>query len=146
MRSVQPFTDTEQWIIRSTLRERYGRDVPVELTEIEIRLQPDDRETVRRPSVFWVGDGRAHFVVCKVAENRYRCQFYYRGFEQFGTGRLDYDDLAECVVTLLQVQADHARKRAQTIDRKGPDAGDKPRPIDPNEPTEPWLYEPVIWE
>jgi hypothetical protein len=146
MRPIPPFTDTEQWIIRSTLRERYGREIPLELTEAEIRLSPDDRETIRCPSAFWQGEDRVHFVICKLGERRYRCQFYYRGFQQYGTGRLEYDDMAECVVTLLQVQADHARKRAQDVDRRGPDAEDRPRPTDPNEPTEPWLYEPVIWE
>jgi hypothetical protein len=32
--------------------------------------------------------------------------------DQFGTGRNEYTDLGECVTTLLQVQADHAAKRA----------------------------------
>ena len=39
---------------------------------------------------------------------RYRCQFYYRVHQMYGTGEEEYDDLSECMVTLLQVQADYA--------------------------------------
>jgi hypothetical protein len=53
----------------------------------------------------------ANFVVSKVAGTQYHCQFFYRGYEQFGTGRTRYDDLTECVVALLQAQADHERDR-----------------------------------
>jgi len=43
---------------------------------------------------------------------RYRCQFFYRGYQQYGTGVHEYDDLSECMVSLLQAQADHeARER-----------------------------------
>ncbi len=35
-----------------------------------------------------------------------RCQFFYRRRQMYGTGIPEYDDLAECVVSLLQVQAD----------------------------------------
>ena len=37
MGQIPDFTDTELWIIRSTVKERYGRDVPVELAETESR-------------------------------------------------------------------------------------------------------------
>ena len=43
--------------------------------------------------------------------NRFRSQFYYSIGEQYGTGR-DFDDLAECVVTTLRLQADHEKDRA----------------------------------
>lgn len=42
----------------------------------------------------------------KTGEPRYRCQFYYRVRQMYGTGEEEYDDLSECMVTLLQVQAD----------------------------------------
>ena len=47
----------------------------------------------------------------RVAADRYRSQFFYSVFEQFGTGR-DFDDIAECVVTTLRLQADHEKDRA----------------------------------
>jgi len=57
------------------------------------------------------GERGADFVICKVGESRYRCQFFYSDQEQFGTGRDVYDNLAECVTILLQVQADHEQTR-----------------------------------
>ena len=52
------------------------------------------------------------FIVCKVAADRYRCQFFYSEAEQYGTGRDEYDNLENCVMTLLQVQSDHERQFA----------------------------------
>lgn len=63
------------------------------------------------PTIYWSERG-AHFVVFKVGEGRYRCQFFYSEAEQFGTGRDEYDDLESCVMTLLQVQSDHERQLA----------------------------------
>jgi hypothetical protein len=33
------------------------------------------------------------------------------GGEQYGAGRADYDDLAECVIAVLRAQADHEKQR-----------------------------------
>jgi len=45
--------------------------------------------------------------------------------EQFGTGR-DFDDLAECVVATLRLQADHEKDRAgATSGKTGADLGVK---------------------
>jgi len=51
-------------------------------------------------------------VVCKVADNLYRCQFFYSETEQYGTGDDEYNSLGDCVLTLLQVQSDHERQLA----------------------------------
>ena len=40
-----------------------------------------------------------------------RSLFYYSDEEQFGTGRAEYDELAECVSLLLKLQADHETQR-----------------------------------
>jgi hypothetical protein len=60
------------------------------------------------PTIYWAERG-AQFVVCKVAVDRYRCQFFYSEAEQYGTGHNDYDSLGDCVVPLLQVHSDHER-------------------------------------
>ncbi len=52
-------------------------------------------------------------MIFKVAENRYRNQFFYSVKDQFGTGREEYDDLGDCVITLLRVQADHEAMRRE---------------------------------
>ncbi len=107
MGQIPDFTDTELWIIRSTVKERYGRAVSVELAETEIRARPGAKELTVCPAAYWEQEG-AHFIVIKTAANRYRCQFYYRLHQMYGTGVEEYEDLGECVITLLHVQADHA--------------------------------------
>lgn len=50
-----------------------------------------------------------------MADQRYRCQFFYSTHEQFGTGRDVYDNLGDCVTNLLQLQADHHGTRARAL-------------------------------
>ncbi|HEC12595.1 MAG TPA: hypothetical protein ENI80_05005 [Acidiferrobacteraceae bacterium] len=111
MPDINDFTDTEMWAIQTTLKERYGKDVEVQLADVELRLSPADREITPCPALYWT-ERSANFVIAKLGDERYYCQFYYRGHEQFGTGRDEWDNLAECVTTLLQLQADHEAKRA----------------------------------
>ena len=84
----------------------------MQLADVDLRLNPTDRETTSRPALYWTARG-ANFVVAKLSDERYYCQFYYRGHEQFGIDRDEWDNLAECVTTLLQLQADHEIKRAK---------------------------------
>lgn len=111
MSQVPDFTDSELWIIRTTLKERYGKDVETQLADVELRLDPGAREVTSCPAVYWSERG-ANFVLCKVGEKQYHAQFYYGSSRQYGTGRDRYDELGDCVTTLLQVQADHERERA----------------------------------
>ena len=107
MKRVPDLTDTELWIIRATVKERYGKPISVELADTEIRLRPGAKELTVCPAAYWEAGG-AHFVIIKTGEDRYRCQFYYRLHQMYGTGIEEYEDLGECVISLLQVQADHA--------------------------------------
>ena len=104
------FTSGEQHTVSQALLERYGKRVQLQLVDSELQLDPQSAQLTDCPTLFWSERG-ADFVICKVGENRYRCQFFYSEHEQFGTGRDVYDNLAECVTTLLQVQADHERTR-----------------------------------
>jgi hypothetical protein len=109
---IPDFTETELWTVRQALKERYGKDVEVQLADSDIRLHPEARGLTLCPCLIWT-ERNAHFVIFKAGERAYRCQFFYRGYEQFGTGKPEYDDLGQCVITLLQVQADHERKLAE---------------------------------
>lgn len=108
--TIHDFTTNEQHIVSQALMERYGKLVSMQLADSELQLEPEPAPLSVCPTLFWSERG-ADFVICKVGENRYRCQFFYSANEQFGTGRDTYDDLAECVTTLLQVQADHEKTR-----------------------------------
>ena len=103
------FTDAERWCVETTLLERYCRKVEIEQADIELRLDPVLPLLTLCPALYWK-EGAA-FVIAKVGDGRFRAQFYYSVREQYGTGREEYDDLAECVVTLLKLQADHEAAR-----------------------------------
>ena len=106
MATIPDITETEQWIMRTTLRERYGHDLEIQLADAEVRLHASDRELTPCPVIFWQSEDGCHFVIFKVGERAYRCQFFYKPYKQMGTGLEQYDDLAECAVALLQAQAD----------------------------------------
>ena len=108
---IPDFTDTELWVIRQAVAERFRKEVDIQQADAELRLDPGDRELTLCPVVYW-RDGKAQFVIFKTGEKNYRNQFFYSVREQYGTGRDEYTDIGECVMTLLQVQADHAAKNA----------------------------------
>jgi hypothetical protein len=120
MAAIPDTTETELWVLKTTLKERYGREIELELGDAEIRLSPADRALTPCPVVHWTAED-CHFVVFKTGDRTYRCQFFYRLYQQYGTGRHEYDDLAECLVDLLQVQADYqARERGDLPQKKRP--------------------------
>lgn len=108
---IPGFTDTERWVVQSAVRERYGHEVPVEEAETELRMYPEDRELTTCPCLFWKERG-CSFVIAKTGEGRFRSLFFYRVHQVYGTGREEYDDLGDCVLVLLRVQADHEQQQA----------------------------------
>ncbi|HTY04140.1 MAG TPA: hypothetical protein VMC81_10470 [Rhodocyclaceae bacterium] len=100
------FTDIEIKLVGQTLRERYGRDVDIQLAEAEVQLDPEGEQLTTCAVAYWQERG-AHFVVFKLAPSRFRAQFFYSEATQYGTGKDSFDNLGDCVITLLQVQADH---------------------------------------
>ncbi|MDD5249745.1 MAG: hypothetical protein PHY45_12200 [Rhodocyclaceae bacterium] len=109
--TIPGFTDADLKLASHTLLERYGKAVPVEHADAEIELVPGSGELTTCPVLYWQERG-AHFVVFKIADSRYRAQFFYSETTQFGTGKDSFDNLGDCVVTVLQVQSDHERQMA----------------------------------
>ena len=105
MSIVEDFTASELWIIKTTLDERYGEAIEPVLADTELRLNACATELTTCPAAYWEHEG-CHFIICKSDDSNYRCQFYYRVHQMYGTGVEEYDDLSECIVSLLQVQAD----------------------------------------
>ena len=99
-------------MVESTVKERFGKPVEVLMADAEIRLHSGDRELTEVPVLYW-HERDCQFVIFKVAENHFRNQFFYSVKDQFGTGREEYDDLGDCVLTLLRIQADHESTRVQ---------------------------------
>ena len=110
MAGIPDFTDTELWTLESTLKERWGKDneIELQLAETDVRLSPSDRESTECPAVIWDHNG-CNFIIIKSGIQNYRCQFFYTPSEQLSTGVEEFTDIAECAVTLLQVQADDER-------------------------------------
>lgn len=106
---IPDFTAAEQELVARLLLRRYSKPVPVQLADSELQLEAALGKLTLCPTLYWC-EREAQFVVCKVAAGRYRCQFFYSEAEHYGTGRAEYDDLENCVMTLLQVQSDHERK------------------------------------
>lgn len=110
MNTIADFTAADRWIVETALKERYEEPVALQLADSETRLDPDASDVTLCPTFYWEAHG-IEFVIFKVADHRYRSQFYYSAGEQFGTGR-DFDDLAECASVTLKLQADHEKDRA----------------------------------
>ena len=111
MTTIPDFTEAEHKRVAALLFDRYGKPVPIQLADSELQLGPGPAQLTLCPALYWNERG-AHFILCKVAADRYRCQFFYSETEQYGTGKDEYNDLRECVMTLLQVQSDHERQLA----------------------------------
>nr|VFK64133.1 MAG: hypothetical protein BECKUNK1418G_GA0071005_10428 [Candidatus Kentron sp. UNK]VFK69421.1 MAG: hypothetical protein BECKUNK1418H_GA0071006_101336 [Candidatus Kentron sp. UNK] len=109
------FTDTEVGIIQSAVNERYRKEIRLEMADTECRLDPDTTVLTSCPTVFWQ-EKETNFVVIKTAEEQYRCQFFGRELDMYGTGRKEYDDIKECTMGLLQAQADYERMRSEERD------------------------------
>lgn len=118
MATIPDITETEMWVTRTTLKERYGRDMENQIGDADIRLHPSDRELTACPLIFWESEDGCHFVVFKSGERNYRSQFYYQPYKQMGTGTTEYDDLTECLVATLQAQADHAAELRGDLQEK----------------------------
>ncbi|MHB1140465.1 MAG: hypothetical protein ACYC1T_01730 [Sulfuricaulis sp.] len=125
---IPDFTETELWTVRSTLKERYGRDIELQMADSEVMLGGADG-MAWCPSLFWNAKG-ANFTVVKLGPKRFRAYFYYHPEHQLGTGIDSYDELGECMISVLQVESDHMRKQKistdQTPAQTDKDAPDKP--------------------
>ena len=109
-RPISDFNSAERWVVESALKERYGHFVSIELADSDLKLDPEAPVLTACPTVFW-SERDCNFLIFKTGEDRYRCQFYYSDEEQFGTGRAEFEELAECVSLLLKLQADHEKQR-----------------------------------
>ena len=112
------FTEHERKLVQLTLLERYGRAVPLQSVEVELQLDPKAPFPTEFPAFYWQQEG-AEFIISKTGAQEFRAQFFYTPDLMFGTGRESYDNLGDCIVSLLQVQAEHAAREPQAAAPKG---------------------------
>ncbi len=108
MPTIPDFSPTELHIIQSTLNERYGMSVEMHLADTEVALTPDDHEAALCPTVFWRED-ESNFFVFKTGEDHFRCQFFQNPSEVFLTDPFEFNNVGDCVITLLQLESDKTR-------------------------------------
>ena len=116
MSNIAEFTDSEVKVIHDTLQERYGKPVETERADIEMH-HPADDEVYACPAIYWEYN-QCHFVLAKAGEQEFASQFFYGPDEQFSTGKDFYDDVRNCLLSTLQMQADHELKKQGVIGNK----------------------------
>jgi len=110
MSEASAFSDADWHLVQAALRERYGRQVQVDEVETEIRLNPADRELTVCPALYWKEDG-CNFVVSKTGDNQFRSMFFWSVKDRFSTGKDEYDNLGDCLVTTLKMQEEAGHLR-----------------------------------
>ena len=116
MSETSDFTESELKVIEDTLAERYSKSVETEHVDIEMPSK-DDEQVYVCPAIYWEDRG-CHFVLAKTGEGEFSSQFFYGPDEQFSTGKDFYDDLRDCLLSTLRVQADHELKKQGVIGNK----------------------------
>ena len=104
---AKDWSATELNIINDGILKRWKSYKPeLNFADVELKVLPNDKELTAFPAAVWRKND-CYFVVIKIDSNTYKNIFYYENSKQFGTGIEKYNDLYTCVITLLQVQADH---------------------------------------
>ena len=112
--STNDFNSEELKLIHEVLAKRYGAPIETEQADIEIGIDQNNKGLTNSPAIYWEHKG-CHFIIAKTADNNFFSQFFYDDDEQFGTGKTSYDDLNNCIITLLQVQATHELDKAGVL-------------------------------
>jgi hypothetical protein len=126
---IPDFTDNELWVVRSTPKERYGKEVEIQLADTEVMLGGGAAGIAWCPTLFWTARG-ANSTIVKIDAKRYKAYFYFHPEHQLDTGIDNYDEIGDAVINVLQVEADHIRAQKIMADERGAkpdnDAADKP--------------------
>lgn len=112
MSGIPDFTEVEMKLVQAALGERYGQAPEVQGVEVEIRLMPADRELTLCPAIYWEDSDRCRFVVSKTGRDKFRSMFFWSVKDRFSTGKEEYDNLGDCLVTTLKIQEEAAARRA----------------------------------
>ena len=64
------------------------------------------------PAIYWEDAERCRFVVSKTGVDKFRSMFFWSVKDRFSTGKEEYDNLGDCLVTTLKMQEEAAQRRA----------------------------------
>ena len=108
MDSISNFIPADIETVQQLIYQRYQEMTEIQLADFKFMLDLKPEQGVDCPMLFWHVHG-ANFAVIGSGRNRFRCQFFYTRHNPYGTGREKYISLEKCVITLLQLRADHQR-------------------------------------
>ncbi len=108
---IKDFSDTDVQTVQKTLDERWGKD-KTELQFADVDVRANDRELSTCPALFWEHKD-SRFIIFKISNLTYKAQFDYNGQDQYGTPEVIFDNVLDCLVTILQVHADLEREKSQ---------------------------------
>ncbi|MDH3712707.1 MAG: hypothetical protein OET44_02540 [Gammaproteobacteria bacterium] len=117
--AIADITSAERWMVQTTCNERRDQ-VELHPVDVELKLDPHSEELTSSPALFWQVE-ECSFVIVKTRGGRFRGNFFYQDLQQYGTGIPEYDDISECAVALLRVQADHRSVRSGAYRDRQPD-------------------------
>jgi hypothetical protein len=106
MTDIPDYSDKEVKIAQQSINECYGKEIALQLADAEICPDTSARELIEVPALFRA-ERDASFEIGRLDKSKYRSQFFYRGYQRFGTGHQVFDDIGNRVITSLQVQANH---------------------------------------
>lgn len=105
------FTQTELDIIQKHVDDRWReKDHGIHLGDIAI----DD---VEHPAAIWEHKHYT-FIVIKLEAFKYRALFYFLRDKRFDAGVDEYDDLDECVDSIMKAQADFSLSKSTNLLKK----------------------------
>ena len=125
---IPDFTEIELWAVRGTLKERYGKEIETQLTNAEVALGGAG-DIIWCPAIFRCAKG-ANFSIAKTGAQRFRAYFYYHPEHRLGTDIDSHDEIDDCVISALQIEADHLRKQKINMNKNpaSPDADASEQP------------------
>lgn len=107
------FSKEEINIINKAIATRW-QEMDIHLADIEIARSAKDEKTIPCPAVVWE-TADCTFVVAKVDELAYKSVFYYMSTKQIDTGVNEFNDLQDCVITLMKVQSNFILSSASPL-------------------------------
>lgn len=99
------YTKQEYQAVQQVLNERYKLPVEIHLADCEFQPDRGRNERVERPAVFWCALD-CNFVLINMADDEFQGFFFYQPDEHFTNAQQTYSNTVNCVIALLQSQAD----------------------------------------
>ncbi len=111
------FTQSEIDATKKIVDERWkDKNITVHLADIDYAKEGDETSQPY-PALVWE-DKNTTFIVLKMGMLVYKSFFYYLKNKRYDTGVLEYNDLQECVTSLMQSQADLLLSKVKEITDK----------------------------